>query len=152
VSVTARYLCSLPFEELREGEEIRTHGRTIGEFDLTAFGALTGDCAPQHLDHTFGATGPFGGRIAHGALVISYALGLVPIDPDRLIALRGLRDITFKAPVRIGDTIHVVARVGSLTPLDDECGVVELIARVVNQADKSVARMKMDVVWRRAGA
>jgi acyl dehydratase len=149
MSTHARLLCSRSFDDLRPGEEFSTHGRTIGELDLIAFGALTGDCAPQHLDRAFGEAGPFGERIAHGALVVSYALGLVPIDPDRLIALRSLRDVKFKQPVRIGDTIHVEGRVGDCTPMNDATGLVELAARVVNDRAQVAARMKIDVLWQR---
>jgi 3-hydroxybutyryl-CoA dehydratase len=147
MSTRARLLCSRRFEEMRPGEEFTTHGRTIGEFDLSAFGALTGDCAPQHLDRTFGEAGPFGERVAHGALVVSYALGLVPIDPERLIALRSLREVKFKQPVRIGDTIHVEGRVGACTSVSPTTGIVELNARVVNEHGQLAARMKIDVLW-----
>lgn len=149
MSTHARLLCSRGFEELRPGEEFRTHGRTIGEFDLSAFGALTGDCAPQHLDRTFAEESSFGGRIAHGALVLSYALGLVPIDPERLIALRSLRDVKFKQPVQIGDTIHVEVGIGVCTPVSDIAGLVELLARVRNDRGQLAVRMKMDVLWQR---
>ena len=50
-------------------------------------------------------TPPFGERIAHGLLVLSIAAGLVPFDPQRVIALRRVRDVVFKRPVRFGDTI-----------------------------------------------
>lgn len=152
MSTHARLLCSRPFEDLRPGEEFRTHGRTISEFDVTAFGALTGDCAPQHVDRTFGEGGPFGERIAHGALVVSYALGLVPIDPDRLIALRSLREVKFKQPVRIGDTILVEGRVGACTPMSETAGLVELAARVVNDRGQLAARLQIDVLWRRGAS
>lgn len=150
MSTRARLICSRSFEDLRPGEEFHTHGRTIGEFDLSAFGALTGDCAPQHLDRTFAAEGPFGERIAHGALVLSYALGLVPIDPERLIALRSLRDVKFKQPVQIGDTIHVEVGIGICRPVSDTAGMVELVTRVVNDRGQLVVRMNIDVLWQRA--
>ena len=44
-------------------------------------------------------------------LVISYAIGLMPFDPERVVALRGLDSVSFKRPVRIGDTIRVRSRV-----------------------------------------
>lgn len=149
MSTHGRLICSRDFDDLRPGEEFSTHGRTIGEFDLTAFGALTGDCAPQHLDRAFAADGPFGGRIAHGALVLSYALGLVPIDPERLIALRSLRDVKFKQPVQIGDTIHVEVSIGVCQAVSDDAGLVELAARVVNDQGQLVVRMDIGVLWQR---
>ncbi|HEU4393537.1 MAG TPA: MaoC/PaaZ C-terminal domain-containing protein [Solirubrobacterales bacterium] len=149
MSTHARLVCSRGFEDMRPGERFQTHGRTIGEFDLSAFGALTGDCAPQHLDRAFAEGGPFGERIAHGALVLSYALGLVPIDPERLIALRALRDVKFKQSVHIGDTIHVEVDIGTCKPVSDDSGLVELVSRVLNDRGQAVALMKMDVLWRR---
>ena len=59
-----------------------TRGRTITEADLVSFSALTGDWHPQHADAAWAAESPFGERIAHGMLVLSYAVGLLPIDPD----------------------------------------------------------------------
>ena len=58
-----------------------------------------------------GARSRFGERVAHGMLVLSYAVGLVPFDPERVVALRGLDSVTFKRPVLIGDTIRVRSRV-----------------------------------------
>ena len=46
--------------------------------------ALTGDFHPQHVDAEWAAESPFGERIAHGLLVLSYAAGLVPFDPERV--------------------------------------------------------------------
>ena len=85
----------------------RRAGGTITEADLVSFAALTGDWHPQHADAEWAAAGRFGERVAHGMLVLSYAVGLVPFDPERVVALRGLDSVTFKRPVRIGDTIRV---------------------------------------------
>ena len=51
--------------------------------------------------------GDFGERVAHGMLVLSYAVVFVPIDPDRVVALRGVDEVAFKRPVKIGDTMRV---------------------------------------------
>jgi len=42
--------------------------RTVGEADIIAFAAVTGDNNPVHLDAEFAATTSFGERIAHGML------------------------------------------------------------------------------------
>ena len=60
--------------------------------------------SPAHR-RAVGRTGPFGERIAHGMLVLSYAVGLVDFDPERIAALRRIREVVFKRPVAIGDTI-----------------------------------------------
>ena len=104
---SAAALFSQPFDLLREGDAFATRGRTITEADVVAFAALTGDCHPQHTDAVWAAAAPFGERIAHGMLVLSYAVGLVPFDPDRVVALRGVGRRRVQAPGALGDTIHV---------------------------------------------
>ncbi len=150
MSTQARLICSRYFDELTVGDTFTTHGRTISDSDITMFGAITGDIAPQHVDRTFGEAGPFGERIAHGALVISFALGLVPIDPERLIALRALREVKFKHPVQIGDTIHVAARIAACSAVNEEAGLVQLAARVLNARDQLTALATIETLWRRS--
>jgi len=123
-----------------------TRGRTITETDIVAFSALTGDHHPQHTDAEWAAGTPFGGRVAHGMLVLSYAVGLVPIDPDRVVALRRIEDAVFKRPVRIGDTIRVEAK---LARPDEGRGLEGWEWRVLNQKDELVARVKVEAVVRR---
>ena len=46
-----------------------------------------------------GGESEFNGRIAHGMLLLSYCVGLVPLDPDHVLALRGFERVAFKRPV-----------------------------------------------------
>jgi 3-hydroxybutyryl-CoA dehydratase len=140
------------FEEIEPGDRFATPGRTITEADVVGFAALTGDNHPQHTDAEWAAAGRFGERIAHGMLVLSYAAGLVPSDPDRVVALRRVGDAVFKAPVRLGDTIHVEGSVEEKRELDEGHGLVTCRWRVVNQRDKLVARVSVDAVWKREPA
>jgi 3-hydroxybutyryl-CoA dehydratase len=135
--------------ELENGAEFTSRGRTITEGDLTSFSALTGDWHPQHSDAEWAAGSRFSGRVAHGMLVLSYAVGLVPFDPERVVALRGLESATFKRPVAIGDTIRVRCRVVSTRALDDTTALVTLAFRVVNQNDRAVALARVEAVCRR---
>lgn len=137
------------FDALEVGERFTTQGRTIGEADITGFATLTGDTHPQHTDAEWAAQSRFGERIAHGLLVLSYAAGLVPFDPDRVVALRKVGDAVFKAPVKIGDTVHVEGEVTKTRELDDEHGLVECRWKVVNQDARMVLRVAVEVVWRR---
>jgi acyl dehydratase len=137
------------FDELAVGERFATRGRTIGEADITGFATLTGDTHPQHTDAEWAAGSRFGERIAHGLLVLSYAVGLVPLDPERTVALRRVGDAVFKQPVKIGDTIHVEGEVTSTTALDAEHGVVDTRWKVMNQRGKLVLRVTVELVWKR---
>jgi acyl dehydratase len=82
-------------------------------------------------------------------LVISYALGLLPIDPRVVLALRSIDSAVLKRPVGLGDTIRVRARLADKRELGAETGLVTLAVRIVNQADELVARMQIVVLWRR---
>jgi acyl dehydratase len=138
--------------ELEQGATFTSPGRTITEADLVSFSALTGDWHPQHADAAWAETSRFGERVAHGMLVLSYAIGLTGFDPDRVVALRGLDDVVFKRPVRIGDTIHVEGLVDGIRPLDDEFARLDLAWRIVNQDGATVTRAKVAAVCRRRGA
>jgi acyl dehydratase len=140
---------SKSFDSLSVGELFVTRGRTIGEADITSFATLTGDTHPQHTDAEWAAGSRFGERIAHGLLVLSYAAGLMPLDPERVVALRSVHDAVFKQPVKIGDTLHVEGRIVSKSELDSGHGLVETSWRVLNQRGKLVMRASVELVWRR---
>ena len=137
------------FDDLAVGQTFTTGERRVSQDDVSAFAALTGDHHPQHVDEAWAAASPFGGRIAHGLLVVSLAAGLVPFDPERVLALRRVGDVVFKHPVRPGDTIHVTGRIDALRPVDDDTGVVTLAWRVLDQDDRLVCKASVDVLWRR---
>ena len=130
------------------GEDRTSRGRTITEADLVSFSSLTGDWHPQHADAEWAGAGRFGERVAHGMLVLSYAVGLMSFDPERVVALRGLDSVTFKRPVRIGDTICVRSRVEDVKRLDPEHALVSLAWRITNQDDRAVARARVEALWR----
>jgi 3-hydroxybutyryl-CoA dehydratase len=142
---------SAPFEQLAVGDAFVSRGRTVTEADVVGFAALTGDWHPQHADAEWARSSAFGERIAHGMLVVSFAVGLVPFDPDRVVALRRIADVVFKRPVRLGDTIHVAGNVAELRELDDATGLVAFAWKIVNQEGRTACRARVEVLWRRDG-
>jgi acyl dehydratase len=138
-----------PFDELRVGASHRSHGRTLTEVDLAAFAALTGDMHPLHVDAEWAARSSFGRRIAHGLLVLSYAVGLAALDHDRMHALRAVSEAGFTRPVGIGDTIHVCASILRLRPVDAATGLVVSLFEVRNQDAELCARAEVELLWRR---
>ncbi len=140
---------SAPYEELEAGQAFSTRGRTVTEADVVSFAALTGDWHPQHTDAVWAAGSAFGERIAHGLAVVSFAAGLVPFDPERVMALRRVADATFKRPVKLGDTLHVSGKVAELSELSDEAGLVAFAWSVLNQDERVVCRARVEVLWRR---
>jgi len=146
---------SAPYEELEAGQTFTTRGRTVTEADVVGFAALTGDWHRQHTDAEWAAGSAFGERIAHGLFVLSLAGGLVPFDPERVVALRRVGDVVFKRPVRLGDTLRVTGKVLETSDFShppEEAGLVAFAWNVVNQDERVVARARVDVLWRRDGA
>jgi acyl dehydratase len=128
--------------------EFKSRGRTVTEADVVAFSALTGDWHPQHSDAVWAAESAFGERIAHGMLIVSFAVGLVAFDPERVIALRRIRDVVFKRPVRLGDTIHVEGSEAERREVDEETALVTWNWRIVNQHDELVCRVMIEALVR----
>src|SRR5690348_3376843 len=105
----------LYFEDLAVGltEVLR---KTIDSSDVVGFAEVTGDRNPIHLAQHFAAKTPFKTRIAHGlytASLISAVLGTRLPGPGAVYISQTLN---FRAPVRIGDTVHVQVEVVELIP------------------------------------
>ncbi|WP_336332636.1 phenylacetic acid degradation bifunctional protein PaaZ [Pseudomonas putida] len=134
------------FEELRIGESLLTHRRTVTEADLVNFGCLSGDHFYMHFDEIAAKESQFGKRIAHGYFVLSAAAGLfVSPGAGPVLANYGLDTLRFINPVGIGDTIQ--ARLtckrkidqGKTSPLGQPQGVVAWDVEVTNQLGELVA-------------
>jgi 3-hydroxybutyryl-CoA dehydratase len=137
-----------PFAEISVGDRFTTGGRTVSESDILHFAALTGDRHPQHTDPEWAAGSRFGEQIAHGLLVLSFAVGLLPLDPDRIVALRRVGDAVFKQPVTIGDTVHVLGEIVDTREVDAEQGLVEACLRILNDSGRLAVRANVELVWR----
>ena len=124
------------YEELPEGREFACGEREIGDAEIAAFAELSGDRNPLHLDEEYARGTPFGGRVAHGALGIAVATGLMAqsgLTAGTLVALLGL-DWRFVAPIRPGDRLSLKLRVAARRDLPGrDRGVVKFVAELVNQ-------------------
>jgi acyl dehydratase len=140
---------SQPFDALEHGATLRTAGRTITESDLVSFSALTGDWHPAHSDAHAAAQGPFGERVAHGMLLLSYAVGRLPLADGPALMLREVRRVVFKRPAPIGTTMSVEAVVGDRTPIDDETGLVDVGLSILDAEDRTLAHAELRMLWRR---
>jgi acyl dehydratase len=59
-------------EDIEVDSTFKTGRRTVTEADVVAFAGVSGDFNPLHTDEVFAREEtPFGGRIAHGPLVLS---------------------------------------------------------------------------------
>jgi 3-hydroxybutyryl-CoA dehydratase len=148
LAAAAADLFGCPFGALSEGDRFITAARVVQEPDILQFADLTGDAHPQHVDPEWAAGSRFGEQIAHGLLVLSFAVGLLPLDPERAVALRRVGDAVFKQPVKIGDILHVEGEISRTRELDREHGLVEARIRIVNQHGRLAVRASVELVWR----
>jgi 3-hydroxybutyryl-CoA dehydratase len=139
-----------PFDLMVEGDRFRSRGRTITEADVVNFACLTGDWHPAHTNRRWAEKNIFGERVAHGMLLLSFAIGLVP--NTYVVALRRLKNVTYKTPVRFGDTVFVEGKVHRLKPFSEEVGMVTALWKLVNQKDETCAKMEFEMLWQRGWA
>jgi acyl dehydratase len=135
VIVVGRGFC---FEDLKLGFRFRTHRRSIAEADLAAFVNLTW-LTEELFTVEDDSARAIKGRAVPGALVYSFAEGLLlPTMQDTGLAFLGAT-LDVKGPTLVGDTIHVEAEVTEhrLTSKGDR-GLVRTANKVVNQRGEVV--------------
>jgi len=129
--------------ELRVGDCVVAGPRTVTMADIEHFAEFTGDTFYAHLDEEAAAANPFfGGRVAHGYLVVSFAAGLfVQPDPGPVLANYGLENLRFLTPVFPADELTVTLTAKQITPREDQdYGEVRWDADVTNSKGESVAK------------
>ena len=132
---------SLYFEDFVVDSVSTSRSRTITEADIVNFAGLSGDFVELHMSETYAAQGPFGKRIAHGALIFSISTGLtiqLGEITNTVIAFYGVDKLRFTKPVFIGDTIHVARKVISKEAKGERRGVVTFETNVLNQHGETV--------------
>lgn len=140
-------------DRIEVGARHGSRSRTITETDIVTFSMLSGDWHPLHTDVEFAAADPrFGQRIAHGALVLSVALGLVEFRPDAMKAFYGIDRLRFVSPTVIGDTVRVETEVVAVEPKGADRGVVTCSFVVRNQNDAVAIDATLKVLVVREGA
>lgn len=115
---------------------IPTVSQIVTQASIGVYAELSGDYNPLHVDEAFAAKTPFGGTIAHGPIALQTFLASLTewFDSETLPAGVAVK-VTYRAPVRPGDTI-------GFTPLavadgeDDTTVTVEGECR--NQRDEAV--------------
>ncbi|MEW6185082.1 MAG: MaoC/PaaZ C-terminal domain-containing protein [Thermodesulfobacteriota bacterium] len=125
------------FDDFTLGESFETNGITIEQGDISQFAGLSGDYNPLHTDEEYAKETPFGGRIAHGMLVVSKMTGkfnqLGYWDGSVMAMVE--TGWTFQRPVKAGDTVFAKITVAELK----ESG----------KKDKGVATLKFEVLNQR---
>ncbi|MBC7154099.1 MAG: phenylacetic acid degradation bifunctional protein PaaZ [Rhodobacteraceae bacterium] len=129
--------------ELRIGDQLITAERTVTMADIEHFAEFTGDTFYAHLDEAAAKANPFfGGRVAHGYLVVSFAAGLfVDPAPGPVLANYGVDGLRFLTPVYPGDSLKVRLTCKQITPREGaDHGEVRWDSQVTNQRGDVVAQ------------
>ena len=110
------------FKDISLGQTAE-YEKQVTDEDVRKFADISGDYNPIHLDDEFAKDSMFGARIAHGILTashISAVIGYIFPGPGWIYLGQSLQ---FRAPVKIGDTIHTAVEV---TDTVAEKNIVEL--------------------------
>ncbi|WP_433518207.1 MaoC/PaaZ C-terminal domain-containing protein [Nonomuraea sp. CA-143628] len=141
------------FEDFSLGDMVVSPGRTVDISDISAFAGLTGDHYPLHVDEDYGRGTRFGGRIAHGPLTFSLAVGQVALSGflgEAIVAFLECQNMRALAPVFPGDTIRVRVEVTGADAGRPKYGELRLDYTVLNQKDEEVMRFRMVLLAHRA--
>ncbi|MEM9891340.1 MAG: phenylacetic acid degradation bifunctional protein PaaZ [Actinomycetota bacterium] len=126
----------LHFDDLDVGDSFTSTERTVTRDDIEEFAHSTGDTFYAHMDEEAAARSPiFGGIVAHGYLVLSYAAGLF-VSPEEgpVLANYGIDRLRFATPTRPGDSIHVILTCKRKTRMEGRgYGEVAWDTQVINQ-------------------
>jgi oxepin-CoA hydrolase/3-oxo-5,6-dehydrosuberyl-CoA semialdehyde dehydrogenase len=152
-AIVKRYVAGMPvenaeqhpfrrkFHDLPIGYQLKTKAREITLDDIEHFAHFTGDTFYAHMDEEAARANPlFGGRVAHGYLILAFAAGLfVDPDPGPVLANYGLDNLRFVKPVKPGDTVQVALTVKDKTLRKPDQGEVRWDVVVTNRDGETVA-------------
>lgn len=103
------------YEEMITGDVFKHEpGRTITEADNVLFCSMTLNTQSLHLDAVKSADSEFGQRLVNSmmTLAIVCSVGVPDLTQKTTIANLGFQDISFPAPVFIGDTLYCETEIG----------------------------------------
>jgi acyl dehydratase len=141
------------FDDFKPGERFETVPLLVSEALIVEFGRFY-DPQTFHVDAQAAKETIYGGLIASGLQTIALAFKLF-LESGTLAASSlgspGLDEIRWKAPVRPGDTIHVVAEVLETRPSTSkpDRGIVRILYTTLNQRGETVMTLIGNQLLRR---
>lgn len=134
------------FEELKIGDSLVTHKRTVTETDIVNFANVSWDHFYAHTDHTSLEGTLFEKPVAHGYFILSAAAGLfVDAKKGPVLLNYGLEECRFTKPVYAGSTIQVKLTCKekilqeTKQPGDLPRGIVKWLVEVSDETNELVA-------------
>jgi len=144
------------WDDAKVGDEGVTPKLTVTGAMIDMYAEVSGDHTPLHVDEEYARKSHFGERVAHGLFGLAIADGLKCQADYRFVPGMSLGwSWDFLLPIRIGDTLHVKFRVGSMRPSNSKpgWGIVIIPCELVNQNGEVVHRGEHKLmIPRRPGA
>lgn len=137
-------IASMFFHDFPSALEGETTPRTVTAQDIATFACLTGDYNRIHLDEHYGAGLPYGGRIAHGLLSASWALGALSQDAPLAVGRRHPQgyvshfETNFRMAVLPGTTLRCRWRAAPQPDALEDYGAVRTDFQMLNHRDETV--------------
>jgi acyl dehydratase len=130
------------FGELVVGTEFVGTGRTLTESDLSIACMISGDWHPIHSDEGYARRRGLPGRLFQGSFGILIATGMATALPhfsDEIVGATGIREWSYRAPLFVGDTVHVRSVIVSKRVTSDcKRAISERTLSLINQKDAVV--------------
>jgi acyl dehydratase len=144
------------WDDAKVGDEGTSPSLTVTGAMIDKYAELSTDRTPLHIDEEYARKSHFGERVAHGLFGLSVADGLKTNSDYRFLPGMSLGwTWDFLLPIRIGDTLHIRFRVGSMRPSNSRpgWGIVIIPVELINQHDQLVGRGEHKLmIPRRPGA
>ena len=105
----------MEFESLAVGN-VSEWSKAVSDADVMQYAQITGDFNPVHVDAEAAAASSFGGRIAHGMLTAGHISAAISNGVPGPGVIYMSQTLSFRRPVRIGDTVTVRIEIIELKP------------------------------------
>ena len=110
--------------------DVAEFAKTVTETDIYLYAGITGDFNPAHVNEAYAKNTFFKTRIAHGMLTAGFISAIIANQLPGPGTIYMKQELSFLAPVRIGDTITACVEVIELIT---EKNRVRLKTTCVNQ-------------------
>lgn len=105
------------------GDRLPALTKELTQEQVDRYADASGDHNPLHIDEAFAATTQFGGRIAHGMLVLAFVSEMLTAAFGRDWLESGRLKIRFRAPARPRDTLTVSGTVTKVVGAQITCEI-----------------------------
>lgn len=134
---------SLAWKDLHEGQRA-VLGFVVTDEDMQAYGRLSGDLNPLHVDGDFARTKGFAGAVVYGGILVMQLSRLIGMElPGRDTVWTRL-EIQYRQPLYVGEETRVEAEI---TQLSEAVQAVEMKFKIRTD-DRLLASGQLGVLLR----